>query len=637
MTLTDILQRLDGVKGRDDKYMATCPCHNDSTQSLSVALGEQGKILLKCCAGCSVERIVDAMGLKMSDLFADNTKTKSFPVYNVTKFDEKPVLEAEYLYADSRLKKAKYRRSDGSKYCYWYYKNGSAWVKGRNNIMPGLYIGEIEDANPEYIFLVEGEKDVDNLKAAGLYAVSLPDGAQSKWEPSYDDTFRDSQVFIIPDNDEPGKKYASMCAERIYSVAKDVKVLELPKAWADMPPKADVSDLIEKFGREEAVNMVINLMGAADSWEPEKATEDDPLIALFKPLSDFKEEEATWLIPGWVPESQITLIAADGGVGKTTLWCNIIAALSSGRPCVLDDENKRREPMKVAFCTTEDSVSKKLAKKLRESGANMRNIITMDATADKSGVLRNFKFGTNEMERFVRYYKPDVCVFDPVQGFIPPKVNMGSRNEMRDCLAPLIALGEETGTTFIIICHTNKRKGAYGRDRIADSADLWDISRSVIMAGYTEEQGIRYLSNEKNNYEQLQETMLFTINAGGQIVRQGTTYKRDREYMTEAAVAKSAPKKEDCKEFLISALQNAPNRIMKSDDLIRMAQENDYSFTTIKRARKALNMEGVTENYTTGSARRGDRVWYVRLRSMDEEAYEELPIEIPTPFDSPSE
>ncbi len=87
---------------------------------------------------------------------------------------------------------------------------------------------------------------------------------------------------------------------------------------------------------------------------------------------------------------------------------------------------------------------------------------------------------------------------------------------MRDCMALSLAWGEECGTTFLIICHTNKRKGAYGRDRIADSADLWDVCRSVMMAGYTEEQGVRYLSNEKNNYEQLHgETILFTIDGDG--------------------------------------------------------------------------------------------------------------------------
>lgn len=359
-------------------------------------------------------------------------------------------------------------------------------------------------------------------------------------------------------------------------------------------------------------------------------------LSLFKPLTDFEEEEAAWLIPGWVPEGQITLIAADGGVGKTTLWCNIIAALSAGRGCVLDPPGHTRNPMKIAFCTTEDSVKKKLRKKLRNAGANMDNIITMDISADKSGMLGDFKFGSTKMDQFVRAFAPALCAFDPVQGFVPPKVNMGARNEMRHCMAPMIVLGEDVGTTFLVICHTNKRKGAYGRDRIADSADLWDIARSVIMAGYTESQGVRYLSNEKNNYTQLQETILFSINSAGQIVREGTSWKRDKEYMLDATVAKSAPKREDCKEYILKILEDAPGRCMKSDDLIKKAQEYGYSFKTIKCSRKELNDEGATENYYTGIEGKKGRVCFVRIKQEGPQQFEELPYEEPVPFTEPS-
>lgn len=355
-------------------------------------------------------------------------------------------------------------------------------------------------------------------------------------------------------------------------------------------------------------------------------------LSLFKPLTDFEEEEAAWLIPGWVPEGQITLIAADGGVGKTTLWCNIIAALSSGCGCVLDPPGYTRSPMKIAFCTTEDSVKKKLRKKLRNAGANMDNIITMDISADKNGMLGDFKFGSSKMDQFVRAFAPALCAFDPVQGFVPPKVNMGARNEMRHCMAPMIVLGEDVGTTFLVICHTNKRKGAYGRDRIADSADLWDIARSVIMAGYTESQGIRYLSNEKNNYTQLQETILFAINSAGQIVREGTSWKRDKEYMLDATVAKSAPKREDCKEYILKTLEDAPGRCMKSDDLNKQAESYGYSYSTVSRVRSELKKEGVVENYSTGSSKKGSRVWYIRLKPEPPKDFEELPYEEPTPF-----
>ena len=372
--------------------------------------------------------------------------------------------------------------------------------------------------------------------------------------------------------------------------------------------------------------------------EPELSPEarKDSFLSLFKPLDTFTEEEATWLVPGWIPESQITLIAADGGVGKTTVWVDIIAALSSGNPCILDPPGFIRKPMKVAFCTTEDSIRKKLLKKLREAGANMQNIRAMDMAADKDGALKKFKFGSAEMEQFIKYFKFSACAFDPVQGFIPPEINMGSRNAMRDCMAPLITLGEDVGTTFLVICHTNKRKGAYGRDRIADSADLWDIARSVIMMGYTEAQGIRYLSNEKNNYAQLQETVLFSINDSGQIAREGTSWKRDREYMQESTAAKAPTTRADCKEFILKLLETAPEHCIKSDDLTARAQANGYSYETLKRAKSELKKAGTTENYAIGSAKNGDRVWYIRLKPTVEEGFRELPQETITPFDTPS-
>lgn len=626
MTLTDILQRLDGVKGADGKYMAKCPNHPDSTPSLSVSVGDGGRILLKCFAGCKVEDIVWAMGLTMNDLFAEDSIPAKKQADTATK-------EAEYIYAGGQLKKVKYRRPDGSKFCPWKHLVDGRWEKGREGIAPGLYQSHTE--LPEIFFLVEGEKDVENLKKAGLVAVSLPDGSQSKWEAAYDSVFRGKQVVILPDNDQPGQKYAQMCAGKLHGNAEKIWVVDLKQAWPDIPEKGDISDLLLRFGEDAAMQKVMDVLHATPEWSP-PAAEPDKFLSLFKPLTDFQEEEATWLIPGWVPEGQITLIAADGGVGKTTLWCNIMASLSAGRPCILDPDGYQRKPQKVAFCTTEDSVRKKLLKKLRQAGANMENIIAMDMAADKDGSLRNFKFGSTQMERFVKYFKPAACAFDPVQGFIPAEINMGSRNAMRDCMAPLISLGEDTGTTFLVICHTNKRKGASGRDRIADSADLWDIARSVIMAGYTESQGVRYLSNEKNNYAQLRETVLFSINDAGQIVKEGTSWKRDKDYMTESAAASSKPAQDDCRGFILELLQAAPDHRMKTNELIAEAEKHGHSYGTFKRAKATLTRENMIVNESEGSSRNGSKVFYTKLRFAEADDFHELPFDVPTPFDATS-
>lgn len=66
-----ILGRLDKPRqtGRD-RWRSRCPsCGGGSTSSLSVGVGADGAVLLKCFKGCEVAQVVDALGLQLSDLF----------------------------------------------------------------------------------------------------------------------------------------------------------------------------------------------------------------------------------------------------------------------------------------------------------------------------------------------------------------------------------------------------------------------------------------------------------------------------------------------------------------------------------------------------------------------------------------
>jgi len=51
-----------------DGWIACCPAHEDRSPSLRVVQGDSA-VLLHCYAGCSVEEIAQAMGLRMEDLF----------------------------------------------------------------------------------------------------------------------------------------------------------------------------------------------------------------------------------------------------------------------------------------------------------------------------------------------------------------------------------------------------------------------------------------------------------------------------------------------------------------------------------------------------------------------------------------
>ena len=190
---------------------------------------------------------------------------------------------------------------------------------------------------------------------------------------------------------------------------------------------------------------------------------------------------------------------------------------------------------------------------------------------------------------------------------------MASRNAMRSCLAPLVTLGEELGTAFLIICHTNKRTGAADRSRLADSADIWDIARSVIFAGYTGDKAVRYLSQEKNNYTDLQETVLYGIDVGGKIVKKGHTWKRDRDFMQESATTRVAPQRRDCKDMILSILQREESNAIASKDLKWELELLGFSKTTVERSCNELRAEKKIEFRSTGAAKKGNRQWYTVL------------------------
>src|SRR5262249_23926441 len=63
------LERLEGVRRSGGGWSARCPAHDDRNSSLSVGEGEDGNVLVRCFAGCSVEAIVASVGLELRDLF----------------------------------------------------------------------------------------------------------------------------------------------------------------------------------------------------------------------------------------------------------------------------------------------------------------------------------------------------------------------------------------------------------------------------------------------------------------------------------------------------------------------------------------------------------------------------------------
>lgn len=226
-TIDDILARLQGVKKNGSGYMACCPAHEDKNPSLSIS-EKDGKVLLKCFAGCSYEQVLSALDIPTHAAAQDTSATSSKKPKESTKRE----IEQTYDYTDAKGQllfqvvrfepKGFSQRRPGGK---------SGWIWNMKDVEPVLYhLPEVIDAvkTGKTIWITEGEKDADNARTMGLVATTSAMGA-GKWHETYSNSLVGaSQVNIIADKDTPGRNHAADIAMSCRRQKIPARILEVP-------------------------------------------------------------------------------------------------------------------------------------------------------------------------------------------------------------------------------------------------------------------------------------------------------------------------------------------------------------------------------------------------------------------------
>lgn len=272
-----------------NEWKILCPAHGDTNASLYFKGGDNGGIVLTCHGGCSRESVVRALGLKMSDLFADENRQQAGSQRPSNKSGgtvkgkqggkpggkppwEKPIL-ATYDYTDEsgRLLYQVVRhppKPTGEKDFSQRHKtveNGSAkWAWNLKGVEPTIFkLPKVIEAIRQdvTVYIVEGEKDVLSMEALGFVATCNSGGA-GKWRESFSKYFGDSKVIILPDNDDRGREHARLVASTLKETATEIRILDLP----GLPQKGDVSDWVESGGTREKLDSLIAEGMLVEAW-----------------------------------------------------------------------------------------------------------------------------------------------------------------------------------------------------------------------------------------------------------------------------------------------------------------------------------------------------------------------------------
>ena len=579
MTLDEFLSRLDKVSGSKNQYYARCPAHDDNHASLCISTGENGPILVNCKAGCKTPDIMAALNLKMSDLFQRSpAPTQS----------SKPQLVAQYEYTDlaGNIVCKKLRYSNKS-FCWLHPDSSGGWAKGRNGAAP--IFNQFHAQNVQTMYFVEGEKDVLTLKAHGRAAVSLPDGAQSKWRSEYTDFFRGRTVAIIPDNDEPGKKFAEMAAEKLRGVAQSVKVLDLSQIWQGIPNKADISDYLAAF--PDGMPAVSSLAEQTAEWMP-GAAEGEPPKRKYTKLSNVESTNTEWLWYPYIPLGKITLMNADPGTGKTFFSLYLTATVSTGNPFYGEDSHVNHEPAVAIYQTAEDGISDTIKPRLETMTVNFNNVYFIDESEEPLSLSESY----DDIERAMKELKPRLMIFDPLQAYLGANVDMHRANEVRPVLSRIGHLAEKYNCAVIFIMHNSKTGQNKALFRALGSIDIPAVARSMLTLGKNPDNKKQVvMCHEKSSLAEHGQSILFSINPElGGVVFEGFSELNADDVLNPRMGTRKKPSvcKEEAADALLDLL--GEDGYATLDDVQTLQYAMGFSERTLYNAKKDLALESVS-------------------------------------------
>ncbi len=261
--LISIMQNYNiNLKQDNTGYYTNCVFHDDKTPSLRLSdkgnraiyhcfgCGEQGDIINFICKMENLDNITalrkayDILGRELKYNTINDNKVENFKKFikinqsTITKNKETYNLEEIYIYYDEDKNplycKIKYKNLFGKKHFITKsliemdigYKYGDS--KDFEQCKKVLYnLVEIKKSisKDDWIFFVEGEKDVETLRKISFPATTI---YTKKWEKSYDEDLKNAKVVFIGDSGRSGQEFKNFIVEKLKKCCKGLKIIDLP-------------------------------------------------------------------------------------------------------------------------------------------------------------------------------------------------------------------------------------------------------------------------------------------------------------------------------------------------------------------------------------------------------------------------
>lgn len=412
---------------------AMCPVHGVNGKTSLRITGIDGQVLVHCFAGCQVEDILAALDLRLPDLF-DSPTGKTY----------------NYTDLSGLIVRSVHRTPDKS-----FPQSGNT----KSTLLYKLPAVVEAVAHNQPVYLVEGEKDADALESLGAVATTSPQGVDS-WHKVDPSPLYGANVRVIPDDDEPGQRYAQAISDTLDG-------------------KAELTFLHAKAGKDAADHIAAGY--GLDDLEPFDLNVAPELADLLRitTASDVEITRVKYLWEHRVPLGAMTLMPGEEGIGKTTVGVWIIAGTTRG--------SLRGElfghPRDVLVLAPEDGLEDVFTPRLREAGADLTRVhyIKARVAADGSDLDVIVPRDLNVLTMAVERYDAAFVWIDSLVTTLPDDLKSISYKDTAKALKKLTGWAEANKIAVAAPWHLNKASGSDTAIRIMDSRAFRTAVRSMLL------------------------------------------------------------------------------------------------------------------------------------------------------------
>lgn len=440
------------------QYHARCPNttahrHGDRNPSLSVAQGDDGRALIHCATGCTIETITQTLGLTIIDLYPDREPA-----------NQRPHITATYPYVDNdgtllfqvvRLtpKSFRQRQPDG---------NGG-WRWGLDGITnrPLYRLPAVTHAvhHGETIWIVEGEKDADALTRAGHTATCNLGGAgPTKWRPEHTAALTGAQlVEIVADDDPPGREHALHIAQQLRPHVAEIRL------WLPHPGCKDIS---EHLGQHRTLAELRPLPTTPEP-DPDPQPEPNRLRAnLLIGDEILRIPPVQWIVDQVIQTDGLTVIYGPPKSFKTFVALDLALHIANGYRW----RQRPTRQTRVLYVAAEGApgVGTRAKAWTRYHRGNLHNMAWIKVPPD----LFNDDTETSDITEIAAELEVGLIVIDTLARSIAG-AEENSAKDMGLVIGRVDRIKEHTGSAIILVHHTGKdaSRGMRGSNALQGAVD----------------------------------------------------------------------------------------------------------------------------------------------------------------------